>query len=505
MIAVLCLLTACDSGTPSSPEPFEGLDGSWDNHDVEMSLTTDASGGFVLYDAEGEISGGYIIDEDEGSITIEGDNGASYSGSIDSDGDISFGAFDGYFVKTESISYKLSDNKGGTTDDGDTSPIGAWDNDEAAVSIVFDDEGVFTLSDEENELRGTYTHEFLSGEIVLESGDLRSTGNTETVDGSVIIIIDDYIGSFYRVFEPYYVIEDGQGGGNKVGGWLSDATDTLVGMWDNNDVEMSLQAHSDGSFTLYDTAGETDGTYTFDSDSGNLTLVTNGGDSYHGYYDSDGDISLNDYAGYFWATDSLMYTGNGGGTPSTTTSTPSTATDGERIYIQNVWSNDDERMSIHFYYDSGGVMIYTEQESVRGEYTFDEAARTVEITYSGNTYYGSFDAEASLFIEGMDGKFTISGRALYFPIESINSDAFVGTWRPDESLDATFYVVVDNVGNWTAYDKSSGSAINSGMIVESSASQYLLLDNGGNEFGAFFDFDIGVWLMDDVGAFYLEY
>ena len=89
---------------------------------------------------------------------------------------------------------------GDETDPGDANLVGAYDNDDVEVSIVFDGEGTCQFSDVVDVFECNYTVK--NGKIELES-DGETLGGTYDSDSDTFTL-DDYAGEFYFVEEAGY-------------------------------------------------------------------------------------------------------------------------------------------------------------------------------------------------------------------------------------------------------------------------------------------------------------
>ena len=89
---------------------------------------------------------------------------------------------------------------GGGGDEGDANLVGAYDNDEEELSIVFDGEGGCQYSDLDVVLECTYTVK--SGELEIDY-EGQTVGGTYDA-GSDTFTLDGYAGEFYFVEDAYY-------------------------------------------------------------------------------------------------------------------------------------------------------------------------------------------------------------------------------------------------------------------------------------------------------------
>ncbi len=176
---------------PDITGPEAEMVGYWRN-DTTGDYVEFTSDGSVVYSIGGGIGFASPFTFDGETVTF-----SDYTGYIDGDGDLIVEGLDGWFSRTESSS------SGGESDSGDSSYSlgGAYDNDDAEVSIVFYSDGTVTISDFNYAqegiylVDGNYIYMEMEGNIPYE-GWYDSSDDTFTVDG-----LD---GHFYWVSSPWY-------------------------------------------------------------------------------------------------------------------------------------------------------------------------------------------------------------------------------------------------------------------------------------------------------------
>lgn len=176
---------------PDITGPEAEMVGQWVNSYTgdSVEFTRDGS---VVY----SIGGGFGV---ASPFTFDGETVtfSDYTGYIDAAGDLIVEGLDGWFSRTESSS------SGGESDSGDSSYSlgGAYDNDEAEVSIVFYSDGTITISDFDTTQDGIYT---VDGSYVwLEmEGTVQYEGYYDPF--ADIFTLDGLRGEFYAVDDPWY-------------------------------------------------------------------------------------------------------------------------------------------------------------------------------------------------------------------------------------------------------------------------------------------------------------
>ena len=180
---------------PDITGPEAEMVGQWVNSYTgdSVEFTRDGS---VVY----SIGGGFGV---ASPFTFDGETVtfSDYTGYIDAAGDLIVEGLDGWFSRTNS-----SGDDGGSDDNDDGgsggySLGGAYDNDEAEVSIVFYSDGTVTISDFDSAQDGIYT---VDGSYVwLEmEGTVQYEGYYDPF--ADIFTLDGLRGEFYAVDDPWY-------------------------------------------------------------------------------------------------------------------------------------------------------------------------------------------------------------------------------------------------------------------------------------------------------------
>lgn len=176
---------------PDITGPEAEMVGYWRN-DTTGDYVEFTSDGSVVYSIGGGIGFASPFTFDGETVTF-----SDYTGYIDGDGDLIVEGLDGWFSRTESSS------SGGESDSGDSSYSlgGAYDNDDAEVSIVFHSDGTVTISDYNTAQDGIYT---VDGSYVwLEmEGTVQYEGYYDA--SRDIFTLDGLLGEFYAVYDPWY-------------------------------------------------------------------------------------------------------------------------------------------------------------------------------------------------------------------------------------------------------------------------------------------------------------
>lgn len=176
---------------PDITGPEAEMVGYWRN-DTTGDYVEFTSDGSVVYSIGGGIGFASPFTFDGETVTF-----SDYTGYIDGDGDLIVEGLDGWFSRTESSS------SGGESDSGDSSYSlgGAYDNDDAEVSIVFYSDGTVTISDYNTAQDGIYT---VDGSYVwLEmEGTVQYEGYYDA--SRDIFTLDGLLGEFYAVYDPWY-------------------------------------------------------------------------------------------------------------------------------------------------------------------------------------------------------------------------------------------------------------------------------------------------------------
>lgn len=174
---------------PDITGPEAEMVGYWTN-DTTGDFVEFTSDGSVMYSIGGGIGFASPFTFDGETVTF-----SDYTGYIDGDGDLIVEGLDGWFSRSES--------SGGDSGSGDSGYAlgGAYDNDEAEVSIVFYSDGTITISDFDTTQDGIYT---VDGSYVwLEmEGTVQYEGYYDPF--ADIFTLDGLRGEFYAVDDPWY-------------------------------------------------------------------------------------------------------------------------------------------------------------------------------------------------------------------------------------------------------------------------------------------------------------
>lgn len=173
---------------PDITGPEAEMVGYWRN-DTTGDYVEFTSDGSVVYSIGGGIGFASPFTFDGETVTF-----SDYTGYIDGDGDLIVEGLDGWFSRTES--------SGGSGSSGSGYSLGgAYDNDDAEVSIVFYSDGTVTISDYNTAQDGIYT---VDGSYVwLEmEGTVQYEGYYDA--SRDIFTLDGLVGEFYAVYDPWY-------------------------------------------------------------------------------------------------------------------------------------------------------------------------------------------------------------------------------------------------------------------------------------------------------------
>ena len=176
---------------PDITGPEAEMVGYWRNDTTgdSVEFTSDGSAVYAIGGSFG-VASPFTFDGE--TVTF-----SDYTGYIDSEGDLIVEGLDGWFSRTESSS------SGGESDSGDSSYSlgGAYDNDDAEVSIVFYSDGTVTISDYNTAQDGIYT---VDGSYVwLEmEGTVQYEGYYDA--SRDIFTLDGLLGEFYAVYDAWY-------------------------------------------------------------------------------------------------------------------------------------------------------------------------------------------------------------------------------------------------------------------------------------------------------------
>ncbi len=195
------------------PQVFD-VEGAWDNDAEEISFLFTDTGEVLITSYEEYITATYSYDPVQRTLIIYHD-GEEYSGFVDDDDNIHMDTFEDIFYAVTYPWYTPDENDGAMSIE-DYIKLGAWDNDEAAASIVFYDDGVVELSDYYDLYEGFYNYNDAEG-LAMQFGDTTLFG---TIDADGMLNIAEFEGSFYMVDYPWYIPEENSGdtGSNIVAG-----------------------------------------------------------------------------------------------------------------------------------------------------------------------------------------------------------------------------------------------------------------------------------------------
>lgn len=309
LVLSLGLLSACGGEEPVS------LVGNWDCDDYETSLVFYDDGTADMSDYYDYAVVDYEWDGETLTLSYDGDTLQGVlgeDGSLVVDGDI-------VFVRVEAITYYPAD----PGDEGDE-PVrydmtdSAWDVEGGWYSRG--DSSQLTYPDitgPEAEMVGQWVNSYTGdsveftrdGSVVYSIGGGFGVASPFTFDGETVTF-SDYTG---------YIDGDGDLIVEGLDGWFSrsessggdsgsgDSGYALGGAYDNDDAEMSIVFHSDGTATVSDFYSSEDATYTVDGDY--LVVEFDSGGYYEAYYDSSDDtFQVDGLDGWFYYVGEAWYT-----------------------------------------------------------------------------------------------------------------------------------------------------------------------------------------------------
>lgn len=250
------MLTFDGSGSLTFQEMYEGGSSSsssgWYSYDGE-TVTVDTSAG---------ISEGYI--DDEGDLIIE----------IDGEG--------GWYSRGDSSQLTYPDIAG-----PEAEMVGQWVNSYTGDSVEFTRDGSVVYS-----IGGGFG---VASPFTFDGETVTFSDYTGYIDGDGDLIVEGLDGWFSR--------SESSGGDSGSG----DSGYALGGAYDNDDAEMSIVFHSDGTATVSDFYSSEDATYTVDGDY--LVVEFDSGGYYEAYYDSSDDtFQVDGLDGWFYYVGEAWYT-----------------------------------------------------------------------------------------------------------------------------------------------------------------------------------------------------
>ncbi len=268
--------------------------GAWDNDDIETSIIFYEDGTFEQSASYFYKTGTYMVDYQQAMFVMRDDSGFEEIGSIN--GQVfSTDAFYGDYYSVDAISYLY--------EDGDatlTSVVGAWDNDEAKLSIIFDDNGTYSLHSptDRNTANGYY---YFDEQTFILSIQTDSNERFDSLLDANTFTYGDMVGAFHAVSEPGYRYQ-------------SDAfPDTIAGSWDSHEDESSYIFHGDGAFEQHFAANMLTGRFTYEPEFGVFVLVYPDRVDGYGYVDESGYLYIEgSYADVMYElVDEISYRYNG--------------------------------------------------------------------------------------------------------------------------------------------------------------------------------------------------
>lgn len=256
------MLTFDGSGSLTFQEMYEGGSSSsssgWYSYDGE-TVTVDTSAG---------ISEGYI--DDEGDLIIE----------IDGEG--------GWYSRGDSSQLTYPDITG-----PEAEMVGQWVNSYTGDSVEFTRDGSVVYS-----IGGGFG---VASPFTFDGETVTFSDYTGYIDAAGDLIVEGLDGWFSRTNSPG---DDGGSDDNDDGG---SGVYSLGGAYDNDEAEVSIVFYSDGTITISDFDTTQDGIYTVDGSY--VWLEMEGTVQYEGYYDPFADIfTLDGLDGEFYAVDDPWYT-----------------------------------------------------------------------------------------------------------------------------------------------------------------------------------------------------
>ena len=385
-ISILCTILILSASLFSGALAEADLVGAWDDDYDELSLVFDGEGGVVLSDEWDSVD--LIYEWDGENLTIADVDGEAYLvGLMDADGDLVFEELEGYFYRVDEAYYVPE-----TEETGDDSELAgsAWELDGSVFNFY---EGGIFIAD--GNVMGEYGMDGQDGEILVE-GTVLSLMLDE--DGLSIQAED---GEYY----PFTYLGDIQ-------------TQTLEGVYDNDDAEQSLVLTEDGEFTLSDEYDLYEGDYLLDTD-GNLFLMVDG-DVAVGTYAANVDyFELRDIEGFFYREEAPGYTPDQGWDGYSLPGTEweldgsvfdfgwdaSIIMDGEYVGVYR-WEGEQ---TAEMYVDEAVVTLFMDESGIHFE---DEDGEIRSFTYLGgitlmNGAYDN-DGEEISIVFYLDETFTLS-------------------------------------------------------------------------------------------------
>ena len=289
LVLSLGLLSACGGEEPVS------LVGNWDCDDYETSLVFYDDGTADMSDYYDYAVVDYEWDGETLTLSYDGDTLQGVlgeDGSLVLDGDI-------VFVRVEAISYYPAD----PGDEGDE-PVpydmtdSAWDVEGVIYDFYADGTliiaGEYLGSYDWNGYSGTLYFDGSSTSIYYDGEDLYMEGE----DGE-LYLMEYYSSADYDMYDE--LLGDGDDDSDDEGGY------SLGGAYDNDDAEMSIVFHSDGTATVSDFYSSEDAAYTVDGDY--LVVEFDSGGYYEAYYDSSDDtFRVDGLDGWFYYVGEAWYT-----------------------------------------------------------------------------------------------------------------------------------------------------------------------------------------------------
>ncbi len=388
---------------------------------------------------------------------------------------------------------------------------GAWDNEEAEVSIIFSLSSEYILTTTSTQEYGYYyedsendnipTFHYMGEDVII------------TFNSSESINLSMYDGEFVLVDEPkFFPADAGEAEDMTEYEEIQEVSVDIIGAYDNDNEAISLEIFENGEYTLYLQDEVVSGQYVFNEDYLDINFMFSDGEYYAYVDDNYGDIIFTDFTGFFYKVDSPYYT-NAQEDEQEQEQPEALSQDAEDMLSvlrdSYTWNNIEQGVSIIFDYVDG-VVVSTASEKHYGTYSYIEDLGVVQILYNDEERQVSVNGEGVILVSGFEGEFTPELLPLYTPYEPINSDRFMGEWYPDDEENIYSFSIDEN-GNWTQYELIGDeyTEINSGVISHLvDGMHYSMYDNQGEVVYTIFDFDIGSIVISDetqtIGGFYLE-
>ncbi len=177
----------------------------------------------------------------------------------------------------------------------------AWDNDEAAHSIVLTSNNRYIISSHDFSREGSHALNHREYKLTLYSADAETTVNLQA---DFSFSIPDLPGTFVQVEEPYYTLNF-----SDYSPFPDEAftAETLLGAWDNDNTQQSMVFYDDGQVEISSYDNIETATYQYDVKNNEIIISHQNGE-YYGYIEEGFmDLIFQDIEGYFYDTDEPWY------------------------------------------------------------------------------------------------------------------------------------------------------------------------------------------------------